>query len=487
MARRLYHSGTVVTLLISGLAFGNPTTQPEPAAGVLSTTTLRDFGARGDGRADDTAAIQKAIESGKGVVQFPKGVYRITRPIVIDLNKVGYTALTGNGVAQIVMAGPGPAFRIIGTHFKSAAPSGFAPEIWDRQRMPLVDGIAILGAHDKAVGIEASGTMQLTISRVLIRKALHGIHLVKNNRNITISDCHIYDNRGAGIYFDDANLHQSNITGCHISYNDGGGIVTRAGNVRNIHITGCDLESNMSPGAKPSANVLIDSRGGSHGTAEVAITGCTLQHNSTSPDSANIRIIGRSTPGDGQEQVREGHVTISGNVLSDVQVNIHLSHCRGVAITGNTFWMGYRHDLLAEDSSNIVVGPNNFDRNPRYTYGVGAKANHGVVFRNCEDCTLTGLHINGVQKAPAGLLIANCRRMNITGCTILNCDSAGLLLDNVAHSHVSGCIIRDDRPNSTSASLKITGGEGNMIVNNMLGTPPVVSGQVGVVRDNVHP
>ncbi|MGH7959651.1 MAG: hypothetical protein ACREH8_21935 [Opitutaceae bacterium] len=34
--------------------------------------------------------------------------------------------------------------------------------------------------------------------------------------------------------------------------------------------------------------------------------------------------------------------------------------------TGNTFWMGFAHDLLVEDSSNVVVGPNNLDRNPRY-------------------------------------------------------------------------------------------------------------------------
>lgn len=44
--------------------------------------SVRDFGARGDGTADDTPAIQRAIESvyarGGGVIVFPRGTYRVT-------------------------------------------------------------------------------------------------------------------------------------------------------------------------------------------------------------------------------------------------------------------------------------------------------------------------------------------------------------------------------------------------------------------------
>ncbi|MCH7726044.1 MAG: right-handed parallel beta-helix repeat-containing protein, partial [Planctomycetes bacterium] len=373
-----YFSACAIVLLTVG---GLPSSEPDRPADTPTerSKTVLDFGARGDGRADDTAAIQKAVDSGIGNVRFPKGVYRITKPIVIDLDKLGYTSIHGHGVARIEMAGPGPALRFVGTHFKSADPGGFADNVWDRQRMPLVDGISIVGKHEAAVGIEAEGTMQLTISRVHVRKVLHGIHLVKNNRNVAISDCHIYENHGVGIYYDNVNLHQSNISNCHISYNAQGGIVSRKGNVRNIHITGCDLESNMSPDTEPTANVLIDCRGSTAGTAEVAITGCTIQHNNPSPGSANIRIIGRSLPSRGQQIVREGNVTISGNVLSDVKINIHLKDCRGVAITGNTLWQGYEHNLLVEDSSNVVIGPNNLDRNPRYNYGNTRDANNSIV------------------------------------------------------------------------------------------------------------
>ncbi len=222
---------------------------------------VKQFGAVGDGVADDTEAIQKAIDSAQGNVQFPKGRYRISRSLVVDLDKTGFTSLHGQGVAEVIMAGPGPAIKLVGTHFRSADPGGFDDKVWRQQRMPLVDGLGITGEHPEAVGIEAVGTMQWTATRLHLRKLLHGIHLTGNNRNVTISDCHIYENHGVGIYYDDVNLHQSNITACHISYNEGGGIVSRAGNVRNIHITGCDIESNMSPDTPATANVLIDASG----------------------------------------------------------------------------------------------------------------------------------------------------------------------------------------------------------------------------------
>jgi len=467
-------------VFLAGLAVGS-------GAKETNQGNVRSFGAVGDGVNDDTIAIQKAIDSGLGAITLSKGVYRITKPILIDLDKASYTSFSGGGVARIVMAGPGPALKFIGTHFKSADPEGFTENVWLRQRMPLVDGIAIEGGHPDAVGIEAVGTMELTITRIHIRGVLHCIHLTGNNRNLIISGCHLYENRGIGIFYDNVNLHQSNITGCHISYNRQGGIVSRAGNVRNIHITGCDIESNMSPETPPTANVLIDSADSPYGTGEVAITGCTIQHNSPSPDSANIRIIGRSKPDRNNKSVREGNVTITGNVLSDVKVNVHLKDCRGVILAGNTFWMGYTHNLLIEDCSNIIVGVNNFDRNPRYDYGNSLDAQNSLFIQKSEDCTLSGLHVTNVWKAPAGFMIENCKRMNVTNCTILDCDNVGLLLKDVFDSRISGCLISDNRPDAESVSLKVTGGKGNMIVNNLLSAAPQIPENTAYVSGNVCP
>jgi hypothetical protein len=429
----------------------------------------------GDGKADDTVAIQHMFDT-QGSVRLPKGMYLITKTLKIDLAKTGYSALSGDGTVRLVMAGSGPALHFIGTHEGSAAPDSFKPDVWENQRTPMVEGIEIVGAHAEADGIEATGTMQITLSRVVIRECRHAVHLSTRNRNVLISACHFYHNTGIGVFFDNVNLHQSNIVGSHISYNGGGGIVSVGGNVRNLHIGTCDIEGNHAKDGPPSANVTLDSRGGSIG--EVTITGCTLQHTHKSPDSANIRIIGSGTDESllrraGREHTREGNVTITANVFSDVQVNVEIQHSRGVTITGNTFWEGFQHDLVVTDSSNIVVTGNNFDRNPRYLVNGNDNAEkNGIVFLRCDDSMLNNNVISGVWKQRAAVDIESCNRLQISHNSVLDSDGTGLRLEQVTNSMVTGNIIRDDREEekrSKESSLSIVGGKDNVIEQNVLG------------------
>src|SRR5262249_53507105 len=178
---------------------GDPRTaahkSPADGPGVKAPTgNVRDHGAKGDGTDDDWQAIQNAVDGGAGVVRLPKGTYRITKPVVIDLDKVGFTAITGDTVARVVMAGEGPAFKFVGTHAGTAAPASVKDNVWEKERMPSIDGVEIVGDHEKADGIEASGTMKLTLTRVLIRRCFHGVHLTTRNRNVLIAECHVYQN-----------------------------------------------------------------------------------------------------------------------------------------------------------------------------------------------------------------------------------------------------------------------------------------------------
>ncbi|MDY3555274.1 right-handed parallel beta-helix repeat-containing protein [Gemmata sp. JC717] len=490
MSRRvtaLFASGLALSFLaflaIGFAGRGQPVPRPEPFGPFkVPHGTVRDHGAKGDGCTDDWQAVQNAVNAGNGPTVFPHGTYRISKPVLVNLNKAGFAALRGDGTARIVMAGEGPAFKFVGTHTGTADPKTVGAQVWN-ERMPSVEGLEIVGEHDKANGIEAAGTMQLTVSKVLIRKCFHGIHLTARNRNVLVSDCHIYENRGVGVYLDNVNLHQINVTGSHISYCDLGGVVARAGQVRNLHITGCDIESNHGANGPPTANVLIDSTGGSN--AEVAITGCTVQHNHNAPGSANIRIKGPSvTKANGTDELRDGHVTITGNVLSDVKVNVHLDHARGVVMTGNTCWTAYEHNVLVENCAAVTIGPNNFDRNPRYASEERPETANDLVFRNSTDCVLTGFTVSRVRAAPAAVTLDTCDRFNVTNVTILDSDAVGLLLKDVSRSRVSGCLIRDDRPRTKSLAVKAGGGRANMIVDNYFGRPSEIPTGVGLVERN---
>lgn len=401
---------------------------PEAKGTVLpaASESVRQFGAVGDGQTDDTAAVEKAIRA-SGSVYFPPGTYLLTRTIEIPLPETGFVSLWGDGTARIIMAGPGPAFRFVGTHGGTASPLTVQPPVWARERMPVVSGLEIVGQHPESGGIEATGTMQLCLRGLNIRETFHAIRLFVRNRNVIISDCHIYKNNGIGILLDDCDIHQINITGCHISYNAQGGIVSRAGNVRNIQITGCDIENNMpleaavAQAAPPTANILIDGTGGKYATAEVAITGCTIQHTHQAKNSANIRFIGEDASGR-----RWGHLVIANNVLSDVQVNIDLYKARGVSIVGNTFWQGAEWNLRAIDCQHLLIGPNIMDRNPGYEAQLSGT--EAILLQNCQNVTISGLHLSGTRRKEAGIILEACENVNVTGCSIIDCQGAGILV-----------------------------------------------------------
>ncbi|MBA2117338.1 right-handed parallel beta-helix repeat-containing protein [Bremerella alba] len=407
----------------------NTTVAAEPEPIPKTTENVNPtFRAVGDGVKDDTTSLQNAINAGTSAIRLPRGTYRISKPLIVDLDKVGVTSIVGDGTARIMMTGSGPAIRFVGTHQGSASPKTVKPNVWQKQRMPLVDGIEIIGTHEEADGIEAVRTMQLTISRVVIRQTRHAIRLVERNRNVILSDCHIYENHGVGVFLDNVDLHQINLSACHISYNDGGGFVSKGGNVRNIHISGCDLEQNVQ-------NVLIDSDGTKYGTAEVAITGCTIQH-SGGPNSANVRFIGANPKG----EPCWGLVTIANNILSDVETNIDIQKARDVIINGNTISSGYKFNIRVENSMNVVVGPNVLGRNPPYRDN--ETCDNGVLFRNCVGGTITGLHVHDTRRTEAGIILDACRRFHMTGCTVLDCDNAGLLLKDLEDCQIRGNMLR---------------------------------------------
>ena len=68
------------------------------------SANVKDFGARGDGIADDSHAIQRALDSGAPVVEIPEGNYRI----VTTLKVPSYTTIEAAKNARVFSCGDAP-------------------------------------------------------------------------------------------------------------------------------------------------------------------------------------------------------------------------------------------------------------------------------------------------------------------------------------------------------------------------------------------
>ncbi len=429
-------------------------------------SNVKNFGAVGDGKNDDTTAIQHCLEQGDGQVVFPRGAYRLTRPIEVDLNRHGRTALTvAGGVAKLVMAAAGPAIHLVGTHDKSADPESFRPVVWERERMPTVSNLEIAGEHEQADGIQLEGTMQPTIDGVLIRRCRYGVHLVKRNRNVLLANSHIYHGRGAaiGVYFDGVNLHQTNIVGCHISYHRHAGIKIERSEIRNLQITGCDIEYNFDPDRKDCADVWIDSREGT--VREGTIASNTIQAK-LSPGGANVRIEGLDT----EFSQKAGLWAITGNILQSQAINLLLRSCRGIVVSGNSFASGYDRSIVLDKCRHVAIGINTFDYNPDYT---GDRID-GITIRDSAGCSLSGLLLEatraGSPEAGGAIEVFNSREIAITNCQVLDPGHRGIYLANVLNSRVSDCTVIDRRakPTMRSAITLLEARRDNLIYNNLI-------------------
>ena len=412
---------------------------------------VRQFGATGDGQSDDSRAIQRALEADSGAIFFPRGSYLLKRSVQIDLQNRGCTSIAGDGTARILMAGTGPAFRFLGTHDKTADPAGVDDRVWERQRLPLVSGLEIRGLHEHSVGIQLEGTMQATLTALLLRRLRIGIHCLTRNRNLLIDHCHIYDNREMGIFFDHVNLHQSILSANHISYNPAAGVCLRDGEVRNFQLVGNDIEYNYRVDREGSADVLIDMSGG--GTfREATIVGNTIQAR-PSPGGANLRMVG------GEELKSGGMTAVTGNLIGSQNDNLHLVNCRGVSITGNSIYSAAARSLAVRRSSNITFSGNSIDWNPDHR---GKRMVDGITIRDCDGVAVSGSIIEnsfqGSKESGGTIEIDGSQHVSVNNCQVLDPRYRGIVVRDSQRCRVDGCTVVDRRPTREMlASIQVSG------------------------------
>jgi hypothetical protein len=403
---------------------------------------VRDYGAVGDGKTDDTAAVQHAVAKGDGLVELPPGTYRISAPITLDLGRRGFTGVVAPvGTVQIIMAGAGPALRLVGSHRGTAAPDSVAERVWRGERFPNVRGIEIVGDHSLAEGIELVRTMQASIEGVLIRKVRNGVRLAERNRNFVLIGCHIYDNSGIGVFFDRCNLHQAILSANHISYNRQAGIRSLGGDVHNVQIVGNDIEYNYAEGVGDAADVWFEAADGI--ASEITLSGNTIQA-VPSPGGTNVRIVGATTGSPEAARL----IAITGNVLGSQETNVELRHCNRVSIVGNTIYDGKAINIFAQNAHHVTATGNTFG----WKGPVEREMAGGVQLEGCSKCQIDGLVLEdcrrGSHDAGGAISLVRTKDTAVCGCQVYDPAFRGIWLHQCERCRISGntLIDRRDRP-----------------------------------------
>lgn len=226
--------------------------------------SVKDFGAVGDGVADDTAEIQAAINTviaTGGIVYFPTGNYRITSQLLIDYSVAHYASnrfskriqLVGEGSASTgIIAGAGAYeaiklngnstdnttyFKMQGIRLSGAATVGSSGLMTDRAAYLSLSDVIIEGFE---IGWEAIDTEQLAVYDTEIRYNSVGIigstGAMTSPNSWSFYNTLLASNTKGGAYITNANAF--NYNGGSVQYNgyigagaDGYGIqIINAGN-----------------------------------------------------------------------------------------------------------------------------------------------------------------------------------------------------------------------------------------------------------------
>jgi len=365
---------------------------------------VRSFGAVGDGVADDTAAIQAAINSGaKRVVGVRGDIYRITDSLTIDVNSLTLDLYNANirmddatGIKSHLIIGNGTTQRngiiICNITFSrtQAATAGYAIEL-RRIGVSEISGCRIFGDNKIYNGIKINPVVILNIFNNYIDNCLnYGIYIEGlgtgadrtvdvSIRETRIDGCvnaintwdfveglfcrdNIFYAQTAGSVTCNASSNANGLASFKFQENDfdsagGSGLVLE--NINNIQVTGCWFSANGNRDIAIGANV----------------TGCVIVGNQMYPNPAGkgIEVAGRDA-------------RITGNLISggDSAIDV-LSTARRTGISGNTIENANNGIVVNALAENTSIAANLFSN--MITGVISGGGTNGNVQANAGDST----------------------------------------------------------------------------------------------------
>ena len=284
---------------------------------------VKDYGAVGNGIADDTDEIQAAIDAVPtvathvcGVVLFPPGQYKVTASLVIPTTARGLV-LSGYG-ATLVVAHNG---------------DGIVMTVALYRQKNVIEGLTLIGPNDPydagdrpsiGSGILMENAYSDTLYNVNVSGFYKGITFIKALSNVIEGRSYIWNNQ-YGIYFDasivasavndntvtNTSVRENWISGIHFS-----DTIDAAGEMQSNKIIECLIETNTPYPYAPS-NAPTDSVGVNVGVSNhTTIRDCYFENNHASiyilNSTSGYHLVDRIRIGYGTDN-RIGSITLADN------------------------------------------------------------------------------------------------------------------------------------------------------------------------------
>jgi hypothetical protein len=336
-------------------------------ARMSQTVSVKDYGAAGDGIADDTAKIAAAMVAGL-CVYFPPGTYKITAPLVLRSNQTLFGA--GMGASSLVASG----------NFTTVVSAPALISLW-RLRDLAID---TSGTTTKAlnVALDSATTQFAIVSRVKFTGNLASSLVYSAGVLIEFRDCGFFASTLTTCLQFDMNNLNSSVHGCWFIGGSVGVSLTKTGAA--IAIQGVRISNNLFAQINGASNIIVGGAASyvfiTHNVCDLVLSaavvlggGCTnimVQSNYLGSNDATTG-VGLSI-----DQTVQ-FVQIDGNQFGNQSINIVVGATVGaragdILITNNNFAISTAV-CLSLDSVNNCDLTNNFDQ------GGGAIASYQIL------------------------------------------------------------------------------------------------------------
>lgn len=369
--------------------------------------SVKDFGAKGDGSTDDTAAIQLAVNemlNKNSCIYFPPGYYIVSSAIKVDLSTKTHLMLKGAGTSSTVI-------KCTGEQSFISATSSTSNNIW----LDSVTPNGSLDMVDMSIGCwggtDLKGSAVYLNTNTILGTPAHSVHFhrvdfrcesgmfnscisIKNSAQIKIDSCNFYSGNGSqkGIAIlygnddgkDGAGLQVSNCEFYFFQYGayatdhyEGGQFINCSfincyggifavidGAESGIFINGCEFDCYFKGvylqnvfdfviadscffSIDPDSYIGIHVRGGSRFT----ITGNKIQGEASSV-TAGVGILLENT-----DDGLGGAAYVGSNAIGSMNIGMQISDCKNITF-GPWAWRNCNVDTLASGTNTYIQQSN---------------------------------------------------------------------------------------------------------------------------------